>query len=163
MAELSPEQLNSLDKETLIIIINSLSAQLDALQAQLDSANSMLADNNRQIELLTEQIRIMNQRHFGKKSESSLGMIEGQMTLFDSFNEAEFLVKPDAAEPEITEVVISSYKRSKAKGKREADLDGLPARIIEHRLTDEELAKKFPEGYKELPPSPCLRLKKQYR
>ena len=66
MAELSPEQLNSLDKETLIIIINSLSAQLDALQAQLDFANSMLADNNRQIELLTEQIRIMNQRHFGK-------------------------------------------------------------------------------------------------
>ena len=56
MAELSPEQLNSLDKETLIIIINSLSAQLDALQAQLDSANSMLADNNRKIELLTEQI-----------------------------------------------------------------------------------------------------------
>ena len=55
---------------------------------------------NRQIELLTEQIRIMNQRHFEKKSESSLGMIEGQMTLFDSFNEAEFLVKPDAAEPE---------------------------------------------------------------
>ena len=158
MAELSPEQLNSLDKETLIIIINSLKAQLDALQAQLDSANSMLADNNRQIELLTEQIRIMNQRHFGKKSESSLGMIEGQMTLFDSFNEAEFLVKPDAAEPEITEVVISSYKRSKAKGKREADLDGLPARIIEHRLTDEELAKKFPEGYKELPPKVYKRL-----
>ena len=60
MAELSPEQLNSLDKETLIIIINSL-------KAQLDSANSMLADNNRQIELLTEQIRIMNQRHFRKK------------------------------------------------------------------------------------------------
>ena len=62
MAELSPEQLNSLDKETLIIIINSPSAQLD-------SANSMLADNNRQIELLTEQIRIMNQRHFGKRSD----------------------------------------------------------------------------------------------
>jgi hypothetical protein len=55
-------------------------------------------------------------------------------------------------------VVISSYKRSKAKGKREADLDGLPARIIEHRLTDEELAKKFPEGYKELPPKVYKRL-----
>ena len=27
---------------------------------------------------------------------------------------------------------------SKAKGKRETDLDGLPARIIEHRLTKEE-------------------------
>ena len=69
MAELSPEQLNSLDKETLIIIIKSLSAQLDALRSQLDSANFMLADNNRQIELLTEQIQIMNQRHFGKRSD----------------------------------------------------------------------------------------------
>ena len=47
---------------------------------------------------------------------------------------------------------------SKAKGKREADLDGLPARIIEHRLTDEELAKKFPDVYKELPPKVYKRL-----
>ena len=30
-------------------------------------------------------------------------------------------------------------------------MDGLPTRIFEHKLSDEELAVKFPDGYKELP------------
>ena len=158
MIRLSDEQLNNLNKEALIIITASLQDQIESIQSQLDSANAMLADNNRQIELLTEQIRIMNQRQFGRKSESNLNEYEGQLTLFDVFNEAEFLSKPDEPEPDITEVVISSYKRSKRKGKREADLDGLPARIIDHKLSEEELAEKFPEGYKELPPEIYKRL-----
>ena len=151
MAVLTDEQLNNLNKEALVIIVSSLQSQLAAVQSQLDSANAMLADNNRQIELLIEQIRIMNQRQFGKKSESGLNEPDGQLSLFDSFNEAEYLKTDKVTEPEITEVVIASYKRSKAVGKRDADLDGLPARIIEHKLSDEDLAKKFPEGYKELP------------
>ena len=153
MATLTNEQLNNLSKEALVIIVSSLQSQLASVQSQLDSANAMLLDNNRQITLLTEQIRIMNQRHFGKKSESDLNEMDGQLTLsiYDAFNEAEHLSDPNASEPEITEVVISSYKRSKTKGKRDADLDGLPARIIEHKLSEEELAQQFPEGYKELP------------
>lgn len=89
MTTLSDEQLNSLSKDALILIVASLQTQLEVLQSQLDSANSMLSDNNRQIELLTEQIKLMNQRHFGKKSEAGLGEMEGQLTIFDSFNEAE--------------------------------------------------------------------------
>ena len=151
MIQLSEEQLNNLNKDALVIITTSLQDRLIAMQEQLDAANKALADNNRQIELLTEQIRILNQRRFGKKSEKALTECDGQMTLFDFFNEAEYLVYQDLKEPEITEVVISSYRRSKTKGKRETDLTGLPARIIEHKLSDEELAEKFPEGYKELP------------
>ena len=132
--------------------------QLLSLQSQLDHANAQLSDTNRQIELLTEQFRIMNQRHFGRKSEANLSEIEGQLSLFESFNEAEYLKQDSAKEPEIEEVIISSYRRSKAKGKREADLDGLPARIIEHKLSNEELTLKFPEGYKELPPEVYKRL-----
>ncbi|MCR5419524.1 MAG: transposase, partial [Lachnospiraceae bacterium] len=158
MIRLSEEQLNNLNKEALVIITASLQDQIESIQSQLDSTNAMLADNNRQIELLTEQIRIMNQRQFGRKSESNLNECEGQLTLFDVFNEVEFLSKPDEPEPDIAEVVISSYKRSKRKGKREADLDGLPARIIDHKLSEEELAEKFPEGYKELPPEIYKRL-----
>lgn len=93
----------------------------------------------------------MNQRHFGKKAEAGLSDMEGQLTLFDSFNEAEEFPKKNLPEPTIEEVTISSYRRSKSKGKREADLDGLPARIFVHRLSEEELAEKFPNGYKELP------------
>lgn len=128
MIQISDEQLNSPNKEALIIIVSSLRSQLDSVQSQLDSANAMLADNNRQIEMLTEQIRIMNQRHFGRKSEGNLNEIEGQLTLFDSFNEAEASSDPNAKEPEISEVIVSSYKRSKRKGKREEDLDGLPCK-----------------------------------
>lgn len=151
MLELSEEQLNNLNKDALVIIVASLQDQLRSMAHQLESANARLDDNNRQIELLTEQIRLMNQRHFGKKAESGLSDVEGQLILFDSFNEAEGFQKNDLPEPTIEEVTISSYRRSKSKGKREADLDGLPARIFEHRLSEEELSKKFPNGYKKLP------------
>ena len=158
MVHLTNDQINDLNTEALRILVSSLYSHVDFIQSQLDSANATLADSNRQIELLTEQIRLLNQRHFGRKSESNLNDIEGQLSLFESFNEAEATAKSDGAEPEITEIVISSYKRSKRKGKRDEDLDGLPARIIEHTLTKEELDSKFPEGYKELPPEIYKRL-----
>jgi hypothetical protein len=113
MAVLTEDQLNNLNKEALIILVSSLQSQLDSVQSQLDRANDMLAENIKQINLLTEQIRVMNQRHFGKKSESDLNDTEGQLTLYDVFNEAEFLMRPAIPEPEITEMVITSYKRSK--------------------------------------------------
>ena len=91
MIQLSDEQLHNLGKEALIIIVSSLQDQLHSLQSQLDHANAQLSDTNRQIELLTEQIRIMNQRRFGRKSEANLSEIDGQISLFDSFNEAEYL------------------------------------------------------------------------
>ena len=151
MIQLSEEQLNNLNKEALVILVASLQDQLSIMQSQL-------SDTNKQIKLLTEQIRIMNQRKFGKASESDLSQVDGQMTLFDSFNEVEVLKDDSIPEPEITEVIISSYKRSKTNGKREADLDGLPARIIEHKLSEEELLVKFPNGYKELPEEVYKRL-----
>ena len=157
MIQLSEEQLNNLGKEALVIIASSLQDQLIAVQKQLETANTQLADQSRQLEIFAEQLRIMNQRQFGKRSEA-VSEIDGQLSLFDTFNEVEATQDPSAPEPEITEVIISSYKRSKRKGKREADLDGLPARVIQHKLTEEELAKKFPNGYKELPEEVYKRL-----
>ena len=149
MLILSEEQLNNLNKEALVIIAASLQDQMQSLHTQLDTANAQLADTNRQIELLTEQIRIMNQRQFGRHSESNL--IDGQLTLFDSFNEAEATADNSVPDPDITEIIISSYRRKKAAGKREEDLDGLPSRVFNHRLSEDELARLFPNGYKELP------------
>lgn len=65
MLELSEEQLINLNKDALVIIASSLQDQLRSIAQQLENANARLNDNNRQIELLTEQIRLMNQRHFG--------------------------------------------------------------------------------------------------
>ena len=151
MIQLSDEQLNNLNKEALIVIVSALQDQLRVLQSQLDHANAQLSDTNRQIELLTEQIRVMNQRFFGRKSETSAPEVDGQLSLFDSFNEVEYLKQDSSKEPEITEIIIPSYHRKKSVGKRDADLSGLPARIIEHTLSDDELADRFPDGYKELP------------
>lgn len=151
MMILTDAQLNNLNKEAPVIIVASLQDQIASMQGQLDTANAQLSDTNRQIELLTEQIRLMNQRQFGRKAESDLSEMDGQLTFFDSFNEVEFSQKPDAMEPTVEKTTISSYRRSRYKGKREADLDGLPARVFDHRLSGEELAVKFPDGYKELP------------
>lgn len=70
----------------------------------------------------------------------------------------EYLNQNSSKEPEITEVIIPSYHRKKSVGKRDADLSGLPARIIEHTLSAEELATRFPDGYKKLPEEVYKRL-----
>lgn len=111
MLILSEEQLNNLNKEALVIIAASLQDQMQSLHSQLDTANAQLADTNRQIELLTEQIRIMNQRQFGRHSESNL--IDGQLTLFDSFNEAEATADnsvPDPTLPRLSYPLIAGRK-----------------------------------------------------
>lgn len=110
MIQLSDEQLNNLGKEALIVIASSLQDQLLALQSQLDHANAQLSHNNRQIELLTEQIRIMNQRFFGRKSEASVSEVDGQISLFDSFNEVKYLNQNSSKEPEITEVLTDRHR-----------------------------------------------------
>lgn len=117
MIQLSDEQLHNLGKEALIIIISSLQDQLLSLQSQLDHANAQLSDTNRQIELLVERIRLMNQRYFGRKSKANLSEFDGQISLFDSFNEAEFLKQDSTKKTEIEEVIISSYCRPNAKRK----------------------------------------------
>ena len=158
MNQLSDAQLNSLNKDALVILVSSMQSQIQSLKDQLDYANAQLADTSKQIELLTEQIRIMNQRQFGRKSEKASDEFDGQMTIFDFFNEAEFRSELPSVEPQIDEIVIHSYRRKKTVGKREETLEGLPTRIFHHTLSKEELSEMFPEGYKELPEQVYKRL-----
>ena len=65
----------------------------------------------------------MNQCQFGRQSETDI--MEGQLTLFDSFNEVETTADSNVAELEISEVIIASYCRKKTTGKRDSDLEGL--------------------------------------
>ena len=131
--ELSIDELNNLDKNVLVTIIVSQQRQLTAIRSQLD--------------FLTEQIALMNQRSFGRKTEKQSEF--EQLNLFETFNEPEAL-SDGSPEPEITEVIISTHTRKK-KSKREDNLEGLPARIFNHELTKEQLLEQFPNGYKELP------------
>lgn len=142
MKRFTYEELDKMDHRALVAFAYGMQDQLE--------------DINRQLNIISEQLALMNQRQFGRKTEKS-NEIEGQISLFDFLDEAEFL-QDESPEPEIQEITVSSYKKSKTKGKRDKDLDGLPARIFEHELSAEELAERFPEGYKELPVQTYKRL-----
>ncbi len=139
-SKITPEELNKMDKSVLITIIGVLQNQLNGIRNQLN--------------FLTEQIALMNQRSFGRKTEQLEEM--HQLTIYDYFNETEAL-SDDSDEPEIERVVVSTHSR-KAKSKREDKLEGLPARIYEHKIDPEKLAEIFPNGYKELPVETYKRL-----
>ena len=129
MREYTTEELNKMSPQMLINLIEIQQNQLKAINAQLS--------------FLTEQIALMNQRSFGRKTETSEAL-ETQLTFDEIFNESEVLCD-DSKEPEITEITVSTHTRKK-KSKREDNLEGLPARIFEHKLSDEELLELFPNG-----------------
>ena len=135
--KLTRQQLNNLDKDILITLLLGMQGQLEQQTAA--------------IEKLTEQITIMNSRSYGKKSEK-LNMNADQMNFFSEiFNEVEHLISEQVSmEPTIDTVIVPEHKRRKRKGKQEEDLMNFYSKIIEHTLTDAELSKHFPEGYRRL-------------
>ena len=138
-SKLTPEQLGRMDKDALIAIITSLQIQLDTISNQLS--------------FLTEQIALMNQRSFGRKTEQK-NQFPDQLSFQDCydkdvFNEPEVL-SDSSKEPDISEIIVPSHTR-KAKTSREDILKDLPARIFEHEIAKDELEKMFPNGYKDLP------------
>jgi len=78
----TPDELNTMSREELVTIILAMQGQRDAL--------------NENIEKLIEQVRIANQRRFGRHTET-LSSIEGQLSFFD---EADALYNASAPEPE---------------------------------------------------------------
>ena len=138
------EELNQLDKDTLIMLLLSFQDQLQQMNETLNR--------------LTEQIAAASQYRFGRRSEK-LNDVDGQLTIFDLLNEAEYTVQEatDLQEPDADEVV-AAYRRKKSKGKRETDLKGLPVETIEHSIPDEKLHEIFGEKWKVLPDEVYRRL-----
>ncbi len=138
---ISREELNKMDKDVLVTL-------LMGMQEQLERSNDTVDALRATVDKLNEQIRIMNTRLFGKSSEKSLATGD-QLSIYDfGFNEAEATVKGKVIEePKMETVVIHRKKR---RGKRDEDLSGFEAIPVEHGLSDEELAERFPEGYYEL-------------
>ncbi len=127
------EQLNNMSREELAKLVLSQ-------QNELAEQTSLVA-------LLKEQIKIARMKKYGRKSEQ---VIDGQICI--DFNEAEASFSEKAEEPKAEEVVIAEHTRKKArpKGKLEEDLSGISSEIVEHTLSEEELAKEFPDGYTRL-------------
>lgn len=120
------EELNMLDSKMLVSLFLSLQDQIDLLEQS--------------ISLLTEQLRIANQRHFGRKTEK-LSEIEGQLSFFD---EAEVAYNPAEEEPSLETVITT--KRKKKKGKIEIDFSGFPQEPFTHPVLDEEADRFFGKG-----------------
>lgn len=141
------EQLNSVDKSFLIQLLLQQQEQLNALTKELHTSNEKM-------QLLMEQVILGKQNRFGRYSEkmedtSQICFCEVDGTIV-FFNEAEAVCDLNAAEPDDLE--LKSPKQPKRKGKKEADLSGLPVRRIDHYLSEEELEAEFGvRGWKQLP------------
>ena len=134
------EQLNSLDRETLTKLFLSQQEQLENI------------DHN--LQLVLEQMADLKRHRFGRSSEKheakdqlSFMEVDGKIVFF---NESEAVVEEGNTQEETESV--SRTKPKKKQGKREEDLEGLPAVVVEHSMTDEELEDKFgKDGWKQLP------------
>lgn len=141
------EQLNSADKSFLIQLLLQQQEQLEAITKELHASNEKM-------QLLMEQVILGKQNRFGRSSEkmedtSQICFREVDGTIV-FFNEAEAVCDLSATEPEDLE--LKSPKQPKRKGKKEADLSGLPFRRIDHYLSEEELEAEFGvKGWKQLP------------
>lgn len=146
-ARYTEEQLNSVDKPFLIHLLLQQQEQLEALTKELQVSNEKM-------QLLMEQVILGRQNRFGRSSEkmedtSQICFCEADGTIV-FFNEAEAVCDLSAAEPDDLEP--KSPRQPKRKGKKEADLSGLPVRRIDHYLSEAELEAEFgANGWKQLP------------
>ena len=100
-------------------------------QALLAKKDDEIASLNRQVEWLTQQLRLMQGQRFGASSERTQVLSEQ----FSLFNEVEALADSEAAEPDLEQI---TYKRRKQAGKRELDFSSLPTEQVIHDLPEEE-------------------------
>lgn len=141
------EQLNTVDKSFLIHLLLQQQEQLEALTKELHASNEKM-------QLLMEQVILGKQDRFGRSSEKMddtnqirFREVDGSIVFF---NEAEAVCDLSVSEPEDLEP--RSPKQPKRKGKKEADLSGLPIKRIDHYLSETELEEEFGEkGWKRLP------------
>ena len=151
---LNEKDLEHLDKQTLITLLISTNASNAALLKQVEQ----LTDS---VRLLNEQVSYLKGALFGRSSEKSVTETVPDQQLCFAFNEAEVTVdlNPDLPEPEFEQVCPKAYRRSRKKGKREADLKDLKTTVVKHELSDAELLEKFPDGkWKQLPDQVYQRL-----
>ena len=122
------EDLAKMSSESKDLLIISMQDQLEKL--------------NENIENLIEQICIANPYRFGRHSEK-MEVIDGQLSLFD---EAETIYDESSPEPDMEDIIPSTPKRKKTKGKRDTDLDEFIQESIPHDVSKEELDAFFGEG-----------------
>ena len=137
---LSEKDLNKMPKEVLVSMIIGLQSSINEL--------------NRTVSILSEQIKVMNQRSYGRKSEQVSAL---QLELELGLNEAEAAADPKEPEPSLKE---AAPRKKRPAGKRAEDIK----KITNHRtekieISKEELDRQFGKGnWKKLPPQIITKL-----
>lgn len=137
------EQLNSMSKENLALIVASMQKKVEALQqtmADKENQVKLLEEKNSELEflnaLLSEKLSVAQRKQFGASSEKYKDGYE-QLSLF---NEAEANADLNEAEPEMEEICPSAYTRKKKTSEKDFDISKLPvSKRIEHKLHGKDL------------------------
>ena len=103
---------------------------IQKLQSKCSQQEQQIAELQAKLKWYEEQTRLANQKNYGRSREKHG---DHQLQLF---NEAELEGTSKKPEPEKEEI---TYTRNKPQKKsRECNLEGLPERVVEHRLSAEE-------------------------
>ena len=125
------------------------------MQEMVQKKEETITERDKQIDILTQEVRLLRAQRYGRKSEASRveeAIENGQLFLEGVllFNEAEAIV--DASEEDEQEIPVKEHTRKKRKsGKQKEDLSKLRKEEEHIRIDEDELAKMFPNGYRELP------------
>lgn len=138
--KLTREQLNQMPQDMVVTLFLGLQSSVDELKNT--------------IQILSEQIKVLNSRQYGRKSEQISAL---QMELELGFNDTEVTADETVPEPTLEE---AAPRKKRPAGKREADLKKITEhRDIEISISDEELDEKFGKGkWKKLPPQIITKL-----
>ena len=144
---ISIDELNKLSKETISMLYLQTFEMLQNLQAQ--NANLIT-----QVEDLKQQMAILINQRFGKRSEK-LSQLPGQLSFnIDDpavFNEIEVITDHGfAEEPSLEEVVPEHLRRKRPKGKRAVDLSGIEVEVVNHYLPEDILNSEMPRGWHQM-------------
>lgn len=146
---LTLDELNKLPKNAIALLYMQMSESFALLSEQnktIQKQNELLI---KQTEDLKEQLAILTQHRFGRKTKSEKQVL-GQLSFsLDDMcvvlNEAEVLIdNVTPQEPEIEKVIV---RRKRSKGKRDLNLKDIEVEIIQHDCTQEELQIHFPKGW----------------
>ena len=131
--ELTKEQLDMMPHDMVVTLFLAMQSSVNELKNT--------------VQILSEQIKVMNSRQYGRKTEQVSDL---QIELELGFNDTEVTADETVPEPSLEE---AAPRKKRPAGKREADLK----KITEHkeyeiRISDEELDEKFGKGkWKKLP------------
>ena len=124
--------MKTIEIETLEKAKNEKDQEIETLEKVKNEKSEQIAKLKKLNNWYMEQLKLKAREKLGKSSEKA---IDGQLSLFDVFNEAETFREPIQSESP-QERIIPEHKRRKAKGG--SKFNDIPVEVVEYKLDDRE-------------------------